>query len=65
MKQCLSRRIGDMDTIKHEVNAWQDDRNNKAATINWQFTNDKARVKLKRIYPTILDWQDTRETRKR
>lgn len=54
-----------MDTIKHEVNAWQDDRNNKEATINWQFTNDKARVKLKRIYPTILDWQDTRETRKR
>ena len=55
MKQCLSRRIGDMDTIKHEVNAWQDDRNNKEAIINWQFTNDKARVKLKRLYPTILD----------
>jgi hypothetical protein len=53
MKQCLSRRIGEMDTIKHEVNAWQDDRNNKEATINWQFTNDKARIKLKRLYPTI------------
>ena len=53
MKQCLSRRIGEMDTIKHEVNAWQDDRNNKNATINWQFTNDKARIKLKRLYPTI------------
>lgn len=55
MKQCLSRRIGEMDTIKHEVKAWQDDRNNKEATINWQFTNDKARIKLKRLYPTILD----------
>lgn len=53
MKQCLSRRIGEMDTIKHEVKAWQDDRNNKEATINWQFTNDKARIKLKRLYPTI------------
>jgi len=53
MKQCLSRRIGEMDTIKYEVKAWQDDRNNKEATINWQFTNDKARIKLKRLYPTI------------
>jgi DDE superfamily endonuclease len=53
MKQCLSRRIGEMDTIKHEVSAWQEDRNNKEATINWQFTNDKARIKLKRLYPTI------------
>jgi DDE superfamily endonuclease len=53
MKQCLSRRIGEMDTIKHEVKAWQDDRNNKEATIHWQFTNDKARIKLKRLYPTI------------
>lgn len=53
MKQCLSRRIGDMDTIKKEATAWQEDRNNKEATINWQFTNEKARVKLKRLYPTI------------
>ena len=55
MKQCLSRRIGEMDTIKYEVNAWQADRNNREATINWQFTNDKARIKLKRLYPTILN----------
>lgn len=54
MGQCLDRRIGDMETMKSEVMAWQQDRNNKVATINWQFTNDKARVKLKRLYPTIL-----------
>lgn len=54
MGQCLNRRIGDMDTIKSEVHAWQQGRNNKEARINWQFTNDKARVKLKRLYPTIL-----------
>jgi len=53
MGQCLKRRIDNMETMKQEVNAWQQDRNNKKATINWQFTNDKARIKLKRLYPTI------------
>jgi transposase len=54
MGQCLNRRIDNIETMKHEVNAWQQDRNHKNATIHWQFTNDKARVKLKRLYPTIL-----------
>ena len=53
MGQCLNRRIDNIETIKQEVNAWQQDRNNKEATINWQFTNDKARIKLKKLYPTI------------
>jgi hypothetical protein len=55
MRQCLKRRIDNIETMKEEVNAWQEDRNNKEATINWQFTNDKARLKLKRLYPTISD----------
>ncbi len=55
MGQCLKRRIDKMETMKQEVNEWQKDRNNKQATIKWQFTNDKARVKLKKLYPTILD----------
>lgn len=55
MRQCLNRRIGDLETMSKEVDAWQQNRNNKEATINWQFTNDKARVKLKRLYPTISD----------
>lgn len=53
MGQCLNRRIDNIGAMKHEVNGWAQDRNNKGATINWQFTNDKARVKLKRLYPTI------------
>jgi hypothetical protein len=53
MGQCLKRRIGEMETMREEVNEWQKDRNNKQASINWQFTNDKARIKLKRLYPTI------------
>ena len=54
-RQCLNRRIGDLPTMQQEVTAWQNDRNNKEATINWQFTNETARVKLKRLYPTISD----------
>jgi len=55
MGQCLNRRIDNMGTMKEEVNAWQLHRNNKEAVINWQFTNQQARVKLKRLYPTIVD----------
>ena len=52
-KQCLNRRIEDMETITSEVKQWQERRNNKKATIDWQFTNEKARIKLKRLYPKL------------
>jgi len=52
-RQCLNRRIEDMATITSEVEKWQEQRNNKKATIDWQFTNEKARVKLKRLYPKL------------
>ena len=55
MGQCLNRRIDDIQKMQKEVLAWQTHRNNKEATINWQFTNEDARIKLKRLYPTILD----------
>lgn len=55
MGQCLSRRIDNIKTMKKEACAWQYHRNNKKATINWQFTNNDARIKLKRLYPTILE----------
>ena len=50
--QCLNRRIDDISLVTSEVEAWQNHRNNKDARINWQFTTKKARVKLKRLYPT-------------
>lgn len=53
--QCLNRRIDDIKVIRKEVKAWQKSRNNKNAKINWQFTNEKARIKLSRLYPTIED----------
>ena len=54
MGQCLNRRIDNMKTMKQEVDAWKEYRNNKKAVTNWQFTNKEARVKLKRLYPTII-----------
>ena len=53
--QCLNRHIPSMMIIKEEVEAWQSNRNNKNSKINWQFTNTKARIKLKRLYPSIYN----------
>ena len=53
--QCLNRHISAMEIIKEEVDAWKTHRNNKNSKINWQFTNKEARVKLKRLYPSIYD----------
>lgn len=52
--QCLNRHIATMEEIKSEVEAWQNHRNNKTSNINWQFTNVQARIKLKKLYPSIL-----------
>lgn len=52
--QCLNRRIDDIDIVKKEVLAWQKFRNNKDATVNWQFTAKDARIKLSRLYPTLV-----------
>ena len=53
--QCLNRHLSSIEKIKDEVDAWQDYRNNKESTINWQFTTKDARIKLKRLYPSIDD----------
>ncbi len=50
-RQCLSRRIGDIHLLRQELAAWESDRNEHAACLQWQFTNDKARTKLVSLYP--------------
>ncbi|CAN5358387.1 hypothetical protein BH11PLA2_BH11PLA2_38300 [soil metagenome] len=54
-KQCLDRRIPDSEMLTREVTAWVKSRNASYAKIDWHFTTDKARVKLKRLYPSIQD----------
>lgn len=53
IRQCLNRRIGDISAMRAEVMAWQNDRNNAQSQIDWQFTAESARIKLKRLYPTL------------
>ena len=53
IRQCLNRRISDMATLAAEVEAWEHHRNSKKARINWQFTTKNARIKLRRLYPTL------------
>lgn len=50
--QCLNRRIDDIKVVRNEVAAWKKFRDNKNANVNWQFTTEDARVKLRRLYPT-------------
>ncbi|MBC7528494.1 MAG: transposase [Chthonomonadaceae bacterium] len=46
-RQCLNRRLADLDTLKAEVGAWEKERNAHPAKVNWQFTIKDARTKLK------------------
>jgi hypothetical protein len=51
--QCLDRRIPDIGSMRREVRAWQVSRNQRGAPVNWRFTTDKARTKLRRLYPKL------------
>jgi hypothetical protein len=50
-RQCLHRRIPDMQTLQEQAQAWYEKRNVKQKSVDWQFTCENARVKLKRLYP--------------
>jgi hypothetical protein len=55
MGQCLAGRIPDFEKVVIQANAWQEARNSKNANINWRFTTEDARIKLKRLYPLCDD----------
>ena len=55
VRQCLNRRMADIQSVRCEVAAWQASRDQIKAKINWQFTTETARTKLKRLYPTFGD----------
>ena len=52
-RQCLNRRIPDQETLRKEIKAWEDKRNDRKASIDWRFTTEDARIKLKRLYPKV------------
>jgi DDE superfamily endonuclease len=51
-QQCLDRRLADRATLEREAAAWQAARNRAGRGVNWRFTTEDARIKLKRLYPT-------------
>ena len=52
-RQCLDRRIANQDILRGEVNAWQNQRNRDVIRVDWRFTPEEARIKLKSLYPSI------------
>ncbi len=54
-RQCLGRRIPDEETLKREIKAYEERRNEAKATIDWRFTSQDARIKLHRLYPSTSE----------
>ncbi len=54
-RYALSRRIPDEQSLRTELKALEDECNAKASSVNWRFTTDDARIKLKRLYPSFCD----------
>ncbi|WP_229452318.1 hypothetical protein [Nostoc sp. CHAB 5715] len=52
VRQCLQRRIPDLETLETEVSIWESDRNQNKVCVDWRFRTEDARVKLSKIYPT-------------
>jgi hypothetical protein len=52
-RQCLARRIDNADDLRREVKAWEVTRNSAGTKVNWQFTTADARIKLRKLYPSI------------
>lgn len=50
-RQCLSRRIGDIEQLRKQVNAWKTHRNKSQKGVDWHLTAEDARIRLKRLYP--------------
>lgn len=54
VRQCIAhRRLGEMAVLRAEVDAWVTARNAAGATVKWPFTTAEARIKLRRLYPSL------------
>ena len=52
-RQCLNRRLGSFEVLSTEATAWALERNRQSRSVDWRFTTDDARIKLKQLYPSI------------
>jgi hypothetical protein len=54
-RQCLERRVPDFDTLQAEAQAWQERRDEKGVRIDWRFSTDDERIKLKGLCPSLQE----------
>ena len=54
-RQCLERRVPDFETLEAEAVAWQERRDAAGVKIEWRFRTEDARIKLKRLYPSLQE----------
>ena len=54
-RQCLDRRIADLEVLRAQVSAWSEQRNQTSQPVQWRFTTADARIKLRSLYPVIRD----------
>ncbi len=52
VRQCLKRRLPDVETLSGEIEAWEKERNRLGASVDWRFTTKDARIKLRSLYPS-------------
>jgi len=52
-RECMDRRIPDQEILKKDILAWQAKRNSISKLMEWRFTTEDARIKLKKLYPTL------------
>jgi hypothetical protein len=60
VRQCLKRRIPDIETLRCEAQAWCEERNRLGTSVDWRFTTADARIKLRKLYPSIDTCRRTR-----
>jgi len=53
VRQCLGRRLADIETLRREVEAWERERNRLGASVHWRFATSDARIKLRSLYPPV------------
>ncbi len=61
-RQCLNRRIPDINTVGEEVAAWTAHRNDHREPVQWRFTTEDARIKLRSLYPQLSVWNTTSDS---
>jgi len=53
VRQCLKRRLPDIEKLEREATAWCTERNRLGASVDWRFRKEDARIKLRSLYPSV------------